>query len=223
MPRRPQDSDVAREMADGIGDRLRVLRDRRSWTQQEVAARIDLSTESYARIERGQSLPSFPTLKRLADTFETTAGTLLGDETRGIAEDESSGYELPSSGEQRERRRARLRKVRRRNPREPNEPEVQRVRRRRAATLVIPSQRRVQDSGESSHNGREPSPMSGVRRVTRDTLVEDIGAELDVLDIPDLRAVRSLVRHLAERQAEVFERLEQAERRTDEGVDPGPK
>ncbi len=51
-----------------------------------------MSPEAYARIERGQSLPSFPTFMRLCEVMETTPDAMLavGDGAaaeKGAAED----------------------------------------------------------------------------------------------------------------------------------------
>lgn len=216
VPRKPQDSEVAKEMAGGIGGRLRALREQQGWTQQDVAGRISLSTESYARIERGQSLPSFPTLARLVDTFGTTSGELLGDEsTARPASDEPSGYALPPDPDERAARRGQLRRVKRRNPRRPDEPDEQRQQRRRAAIRVINKVglRRPPSTAAPSALEGDAQPNSGHARVlTRQSIIEQIVAEAEVLDRADLDAVHRLVRHLAERQAEVFEALETVER-----------
>ena len=77
MPRKPEDAAVAQSMAQALGGQLRRLRLERQWTQLEVAAGVDLALESYARIERGLSLPSFPTLDRLAALWGLLAGDLV--------------------------------------------------------------------------------------------------------------------------------------------------
>lgn len=220
MPRKPQDDEVAHAMAKGISARLRAMRSERRWTQQHAAQLVKLSTESYARIERAQSLPSFPTLSRLAEAFETTSGFLLGDTSS--AEDhpppshasEPSGYALPTDTQEREQRRRLLRRVKRKNPQEPPEPEGERKQRRAAIRIIRRSKR--PDGG----------PLPGSRKVTPKSRIDAIAEQMKVLDMADLRAVESLVRHLAERQAEVFEQLDKldtARRAVDPKDDDGPK
>lgn len=66
------------ELARLIGQEARRARLARRLTQQDVAERAGISVEFYARIERGQTLPSVPTLRVLAEVLGTTADALLG-------------------------------------------------------------------------------------------------------------------------------------------------
>ncbi|WP_428268741.1 helix-turn-helix domain-containing protein [Haliangium sp.] len=67
-------------LAESIGTQLRGVRSRREWTQAQTAKRLALSTEFYARLERGHALPSTPTLVRLCQVLQISADTLLGTE-----------------------------------------------------------------------------------------------------------------------------------------------
>lgn len=61
-----------------IGRSVRQARAARGLTQQEAAERIGISVEFFARIERGGTLPSVPTLVRIADQLVVDADFLLG-------------------------------------------------------------------------------------------------------------------------------------------------
>ena len=50
-----------------------------SLTQAAVAEAVGISVESFSRIERGQALPSFPTLLRLASLYGEEASDLIKD------------------------------------------------------------------------------------------------------------------------------------------------
>lgn len=78
MPSRPKDREKAEQIKRMIGSRLREARTRRGWTQELAAERLDLAVESYARIERGTSFPSFPTLLAIAKELEVRPDVLLG-------------------------------------------------------------------------------------------------------------------------------------------------
>jgi len=52
-----------------FGSRLRVLRRAAGLTQEEVAARTDLSVDFISLVERGKSAPSFDSLAKLADAL----------------------------------------------------------------------------------------------------------------------------------------------------------
>ena len=78
MPRRQTDKSESDRIANILSQRLRAFRTARAWTQEMAAERVGLSTEAYARLERGHSLPSYPTLARICDKMETTPDVLLG-------------------------------------------------------------------------------------------------------------------------------------------------
>jgi transcriptional regulator with XRE-family HTH domain len=79
MPRRQGDQEVATEIARSLGRRLRYLRQHSGLTQAVVSSHVSLTPEAYARLERGRSLPSFPTLLRLANSMGVTIDALLGE------------------------------------------------------------------------------------------------------------------------------------------------
>lgn len=80
MPRKKEDRADAQRIAQRLGLRLRGMRKAGHRTQDDVSSAIGLTTEAYARIERGLSLPSFPTLMRLCTALETRPDVLLLDE-----------------------------------------------------------------------------------------------------------------------------------------------
>lgn len=91
MPRKKEDRVHAQHIAQRLGTRVRVLRKATHRTQDEVSTAVGLTTEAYARIERGLSLPSFPTLLRLCTALETRPDSLLLEEPTadGLAPDVS--------------------------------------------------------------------------------------------------------------------------------------
>ena len=64
-----------------MGPRLKAARKALGITQEEAAARMKISGEFYARVERGNALPSAPNLKKMADVLKVTADHLLGLDT----------------------------------------------------------------------------------------------------------------------------------------------
>jgi transcriptional regulator with XRE-family HTH domain len=67
-----------KELAKSIGSAARQARAALELTQEDAAERIEVSVEFYARIERGNSLPSVPTLARIAGVLGVSADALLG-------------------------------------------------------------------------------------------------------------------------------------------------
>lgn len=58
-------------------NRLRVLRAERGWTQQDLAARLEVSRQTVNAIETGRYDPSLPLAFRIARTFESTIEALF--------------------------------------------------------------------------------------------------------------------------------------------------
>jgi transcriptional regulator with XRE-family HTH domain len=73
-------------LAAGLGRRARLARRARSMTQADVADRLGVTTEFYARIERGNALPSVTTLARLVDTLDLELDAIIA---------RAAGGELP--------------------------------------------------------------------------------------------------------------------------------
>lgn len=67
-----------KELAKVIGAAARRARKALKLTQEDAAERIGVSGEFYARIERGNSLPSVQTFVRMAGALGVTADSLLG-------------------------------------------------------------------------------------------------------------------------------------------------
>jgi transcriptional regulator with XRE-family HTH domain len=65
-----------------LGEVAREARKKAGLTQEEVAGRIGLVTEVYGRIERGDMLPSVPTLVRLCRVLRLDANEVLGLSSR---------------------------------------------------------------------------------------------------------------------------------------------
>ena len=53
-------------------NRLKVLRAERDWSQQALAARLEVSRQSVNAIETGRYDPSLPLAFRIADIFDMT-------------------------------------------------------------------------------------------------------------------------------------------------------
>lgn len=65
-------------LAKTIGDAARAARTARRLSQTDAAEAVGISLEFYARIERGGTLPSAPTLRSIARALGVSADALLG-------------------------------------------------------------------------------------------------------------------------------------------------
>lgn len=61
-----------------LGPRLKAARRAMGLTQEEAAREIGISAEFYARMERGNALPSVETLVKMAHVLQVSADHLLG-------------------------------------------------------------------------------------------------------------------------------------------------
>jgi transcriptional regulator with XRE-family HTH domain len=75
------------KLAKIIGANARACRMRLPATQEEVAERVDLSAQVYARLERGGMLPSLNTLMRLCSLFDVRPDDILLSQGRIVATD----------------------------------------------------------------------------------------------------------------------------------------
>ncbi|MGZ3457223.1 MAG: helix-turn-helix domain-containing protein [Archangium sp.] len=68
-----------------IGNAARHARGQAGLTQADVADRVGLATEVYGRLERGQLLPSVPSLLKLCLTMRVSSDRLLGLDASRVA------------------------------------------------------------------------------------------------------------------------------------------
>ena len=61
-----------------LGKKLRILRENRSLTQQEVARRIGVDRSTYSYYETGKSMPRLNKLIKLAHYYHVSSDFLLG-------------------------------------------------------------------------------------------------------------------------------------------------
>ena len=71
----PNDPQAA---AKEFAERLRSMRDRRGWTQADLAAESTVTAAAISQIETGEREPSFSTIVKLANALGTTPNDLMG-------------------------------------------------------------------------------------------------------------------------------------------------
>jgi transcriptional regulator with XRE-family HTH domain len=85
-----------KELAESIGTAARSARTSLKLTQEDAAERIGVSAEFYARIERGNALPSVPTLARISTSLGVSADNLLGRAAPRSDDDEDPPALVPA-------------------------------------------------------------------------------------------------------------------------------
>lgn len=70
----------------GFGESIKKFREKRDWSQQELAERAQVSVTAVSKLERGLHDPSRRTKRRLAEVFGVTVEELeTGEETVTLA------------------------------------------------------------------------------------------------------------------------------------------
>ena len=62
-----------------IGKRIRVIRQKRDWSQEQLAEKIDISVTHMSHIETGNTKLSLPVLVKVANALEVSTDELLCD------------------------------------------------------------------------------------------------------------------------------------------------
>ena len=67
-----------------IGENIKEMRQRNSWTQEELAEKIGIKQSMVAQIERGTKTLTVPLGKQIAEVFGCTLDDLI-NETGGVS------------------------------------------------------------------------------------------------------------------------------------------
>lgn len=70
-----------------LGDRLKLLREKKGLSQMELARRLNMPNHSISNYERGLRRPSFDALTTMADYFEVSVDYLLGRDPQIVTHD----------------------------------------------------------------------------------------------------------------------------------------
>lgn len=65
-------------------DAIRELREKRNWTQEEIAEKLGLTRNGYAKIERGESTPSLERLDEIAKLLDSNLIELLQVQDKNV-------------------------------------------------------------------------------------------------------------------------------------------
>jgi transcriptional regulator with XRE-family HTH domain len=63
-----------------VGQKIKEIREKKNMTLRHLANLVNTSASFLSQVETGKALPSLSTLKRLADSLDTTIGMLADDE-----------------------------------------------------------------------------------------------------------------------------------------------
>ena len=95
-----------------VGRRIKEAREKRHLTQEELAARIDISPTHVSVIERGTKIPRLDTFVAIANALEVSGDALLLDVVDHAAESQASDRSAALEGLPWEEKRRILKVVR---------------------------------------------------------------------------------------------------------------
>lgn len=53
-----------------VHEKIRSLREAKNWSQEDMAAKLNMSINGYSKIERGETKAHIPKLEQIADVFD---------------------------------------------------------------------------------------------------------------------------------------------------------
>jgi transcriptional regulator with XRE-family HTH domain len=68
---------VKQDLLKAFGERIRALRDKEDWSQEELAEKTGFHRTYIGMVERGERNPSLKNLKKFADAFKISLSELL--------------------------------------------------------------------------------------------------------------------------------------------------
>lgn len=74
-----------------VNEKIRFLRENNNLTQDEMAERLGMSTNGYAKIERGETRLTIPKLEQIVEVFDTDILELMSLGERNIVYFQESG------------------------------------------------------------------------------------------------------------------------------------
>lgn len=72
-------TDERRKLAKRLGQQIAERRKELSWTQDQLAERLGVDTETISRFERGVTVPALLTIEKLAGILKTSVANLLSE------------------------------------------------------------------------------------------------------------------------------------------------
>lgn len=71
-------------MNSALNDKIRMLREMKSWSQEQMAERVDMSKNGYAKVERGETRLTVEALDKIAQAFDMDMTELININDKGL-------------------------------------------------------------------------------------------------------------------------------------------
>lgn len=77
-----------------INEKIRFLRERKNWSQEDMADKLQMSTNGYSKIERGESRINVERLEQIANVLDIDIIELISTAERNVVFFQDSDYNL---------------------------------------------------------------------------------------------------------------------------------
>lgn len=74
-----------------VNEKIRFMRESKSWSQEEMASKLGMSTTGYSKIERGETRLTIPKLEQIVEVFDTDILELMSLGERNVVYFQESG------------------------------------------------------------------------------------------------------------------------------------
>lgn len=65
-------------------EKIRLMRELKKWSQEQMAEKLNISANGYAKIERGETQLTLPRLQQLSEIFEISLDDLVKEDEQGF-------------------------------------------------------------------------------------------------------------------------------------------
>lgn len=80
-----------------VNEKIKLLREDRQWTQEEMAQKLSMTTKGYAKIERGETISNLPRIEQIAEVFDMDICELLAYGEEGKVYINNTGNNLTNA------------------------------------------------------------------------------------------------------------------------------
>lgn len=67
-----------------VNEKIRMVREMKQWSQEDMAEKMNMSTNGYAKIERGETKLNLHKLEQIAQIFNIDVLELMNTESKGV-------------------------------------------------------------------------------------------------------------------------------------------
>ena len=65
-------------------EKIRLIRELRKWSQEDMAEKLELSINGYSKIERGETQLTVPRLQQIAEILDIDVNRLIQDDGQDV-------------------------------------------------------------------------------------------------------------------------------------------